>query len=163
MTEGLSALLEEFPGRLKLHLAHAGASALDYAPGDWTGIPSEALTIRQQICHLRDIEVDGYLVRISRTLAERNPVLPSIDADGLVAARNYNGTPIEEAFDDFARARERTIALLASADSAEFARSAEFEGYGRVTLNSLMHFLISHDQQHLAGIHWLIGKAAGRP
>jgi hypothetical protein len=161
MPEGLLALLEDFPGRLKSHLTHADPGALDYTPDDWTGVPSEVLTIRQQICHLRDVEVDGYLVRIARTLAETAPFLPSVDTDSLIAARHYNETPIDDAFNEFARARKRTLALLASADSADFARTADFEGYGRVTLNGLAHFLISHDQQHLAGIHWLIGKAAG--
>jgi hypothetical protein len=26
-------------------------------------------------------------------------------------------------------------------------------------LRSLIHYLCSHDQQHLAGLHWLLGKA----
>jgi hypothetical protein len=43
------------------------------------------------------------------------------------------------------------------------ARRAEFEHYGPVTLRGLIHYLCSHDQQHLAGLQWLLGKigAAG--
>jgi hypothetical protein len=37
-------------------------------------------------------------------------------------------------------------------------RTAEFEGYGALTLRSLVHYLCSHDQQHLAGLQWLLGK-----
>jgi hypothetical protein len=33
-----------------------------------------------------------------------------------------------------------------------------FEGYGRVTLRGLVHYLCSHDQQHLSGLQWLLGK-----
>jgi hypothetical protein len=33
-----------------------------------------------------------------------------------------------------------------------------FEGYGPVTLRALVHYLCSHDQQHLAGLQWLLGK-----
>jgi hypothetical protein len=33
-----------------------------------------------------------------------------------------------------------------------------FEGYGPLTMRSLIHYLCSHDQQHLAGLQWLAGK-----
>jgi hypothetical protein len=36
----------------------------------------------------------------------------------------------------------------------------EIDGYGGpVTLCALTHCLCSHDQQHLAGLPWLFGKA----
>ena len=34
----------------------------------------------------------------------------------------------------------------------------QFEGYGPLTLRALVHYLCSHDQQHLAGLQWLLGK-----
>jgi hypothetical protein len=37
-------------------------------------------------------------------------------------------------------------------------RTAVFEDYGPVTMRSLVHYLCSHDQQHLAGLQWLLGK-----
>jgi hypothetical protein len=40
----------------------------------------------------------------------------------------------------------------------QFDRTAFFEGYGPLTLRSLVHYLCSHDQQHLAGLQWLLGK-----
>jgi hypothetical protein len=49
--------------------------------------------------------------------------------------------------------------LLASLAPAQFDRTALFEGYGPVTLRGLVHYLCSHDQQHLAGLQWLLGKA----
>jgi hypothetical protein len=38
------------------------------------------------------------------------------------------------------------------------ARTAEFEGYGALSIRSLVHYLSSHDQQHLAGMQWPLGK-----
>jgi len=35
-----------------------------------------------------------------------------------------------------------------------------FAEYGALTLRGLLHYLRSHDQQHLACLHWLAGKAA---
>lgn len=37
-------------------------------------------------------------------------------------------------------------------------RTAVFEGYGPLSLRSLVHYLCSHDQQYLAGLQWLLGK-----
>lgn len=153
-------LLRDFPARLKAHLEIVDPPALDFAPGAWDGIPSESLTIRQQICHLRDIETDGYGVRFARVLAEDSPFLSSIDTYALVGPRGYDETDLQAAFDEFARARAVTLRTLSAASPADFRRTGEFEGYGPVSLVSLVHYLISHDEQHLAGIHWLLGKIA---
>jgi hypothetical protein len=60
----------------------------------------------------------------------------------------------------FRQARASTIELLRSLTPAQFDRRAVFEGYGPVSLRSLVHYLCSHDQQHLAGLQWLLGKIA---
>jgi hypothetical protein len=52
------------------------------------------------------------------------------------------------------------LSLLGGVDERQLDRRAEFEGYGPVTLRALVHYLCSHDQQHLAGLQWLLGKAA---
>lgn len=41
---------------------------------------------------------------------------------------------------------------------AQFRRTAELDGHGVVTVKGLLHYLCSHDQQHLAGLQWLQGK-----
>ena len=40
----------------------------------------------------------------------------------------------------------------------QLSRTGEFEGYGSLTVRGLVHYLCSHDQQHLAGMQWLLGK-----
>ena len=56
-------------------------------------------------------------------------------------------------------AREETLALLRGLDEAALGREGFFAEYGPLTLRALVHYLRSHDQQHLAGIQWLAGKA----
>jgi hypothetical protein len=51
--------------------------------------------------------------------------------------------------------------MLEQLAPAQFERTAVFEGYGSVTLRGLVHYLCSHDQQHLAGLQWLLGKIEG--
>jgi hypothetical protein len=152
-------LLRSFPATLERLVGEAN-SLLDYRPDSWEGIPSEMLTVRQQVCHCRDIEIDGYYIRFSRVLYENEPQLPAVETYELVEARDYDTTDVASALSEFAIARRRTLELLESIDAKQLDRRGHFEGYGPVTLRSLVYFLASHDQQHVAGIQWLMGKRA---
>lgn len=149
--------LRSFPATLRTFIADTPANVLDWRPANWDGIPSEMLTVRQQICHLRDIEIDGYALRFARLLRETDPLLESIDGYALVESRHYDQTEITTALDAFEKARSGTMQLLDAIRPGDLTCRGTFEGYGAVTVRGLIHFLCSHDQQHLAGIQWLIG------
>ncbi len=151
--------LETFPDQLEAHFEAFPERLIQWAPASWEGVPSEPLTALEQVCHVRDIESEGYHVRFQRTLDESHPTLVSLDTDALVQERAYATSDARQALADFRAARVRTLALLRSLEPGQFDRTAVFEGYGPVTLRSLVHYLCSHDQQHLAGLQWLLGKA----
>ena len=150
--------LAAFPAELERHFALFPAEFRHWAPASWDGVPSEPFTAIEQLCHLRDIEIEGYQVRFRRTLEEPAPTLPSIDSEAVARQRDYGRADPAQVSVQFRAARERTLALLRGVEPASFARPAHFEGYGRVTLRGLVHYLCSHDQQHLAGLQWLLGK-----
>ena len=151
--------LAAFPDQLEAHYAAFPPRFTHWAPPSWDGVPSEALTAIEQLCHVRDIEIDGYQVRIRRTLAETHPTLASIDTDALVRERAYAHDEPARVLAAFRAARAQTLAMVSGLGDAQLARTAVFEGYGPLTLRSLIHYLCSHDQQHLAGLQWLLGKA----
>jgi hypothetical protein len=150
--------LRAFPGLLESHYALIPATHKHWAPASWEGVPSEALTAIEQVCHVRDIEIEGYQRRIERALAEDNPFLPSLDTDALARERRYGEADAREAMAAFREARTNTLRIIEGLTPAQLARTAVFEGYGPVTVQSLIHYLCSHDQQHLAGLQWLLGK-----
>ncbi len=150
--------LAAFPGQLRAHYGAIPHALRNWAPASWEGVPSEAFTAIEQLCHVRDIEIEGYHVRIRRTLAELDPVLASIDSEPLAIGRNYGAADAQEVLASFTAARTRTLAMLEGLTREQFDRTASFEGYGPLTLRSLVHYLCSHDQQHLAGLQWLLGK-----
>lgn len=150
--------LAVFPQQLEAHYAAVPADYQHWAPASWAGVPSEPLTALEQVCHVRDIEVDGYQLRLHRTLHENHPTLASLDTEALARERRYGEADAAEMLADFRQARAQTVALLASLAPAQFDRTALFEGYGPVTLRGLVHYLCSHDQQHLAGLQWLMGQ-----
>jgi len=150
--------LAAFPDQLEAFYAAIPTKYAHWTPPSWEGIPSELLTPTGQICHVRDIEIDGYQARIERALAESNPFLGSIDTYRLAAEREYDKADAAAALAAFRAARSRTIERIAQLDFAELDRRADFEGYGPVTVRGLIHYLCSHDQQHLAGLQWLLGR-----
>jgi DinB superfamily len=150
--------LEDFPRQLEAHYAVIPSAFKNWAPPSWEGVPSEPLTAIEQVCHVRDIEIDGYGVRFHRTLTESNPLLASIDTEALAKERAYGSADADAALADFRAARLKTVALLKGLSPEQFERTAAFEGYGAVSMRGLMHYLCSHDQQHLAGLQWLLGK-----
>lgn len=152
------ATLAAFPDQLEVHYAAFPAVATRWAPASWDGVPSEPLTAIEQLCHCRDIEIDGYHVRIRRMLAEERPTLASIDTDALARERAYAHDDATRALAAFRAARAHTLQMISGLSDAQLARTAVFEGYGALTLQSLVHYLCSHDQQHLAGLQWLLGK-----
>jgi hypothetical protein len=158
MNPATLSALEAFPQQLEAHYAAIPAEFKHWAPPSWEGVPSEPFTAIEQVCHVRDIEIDGYHVRFHRTLTEFNPTLVSIDSEALAQARSYATASAGEAFAVFREARAKTITLITRLTSEQLNRTAEFEGYGPLSLRSLVHYLCSHDQQHLAGLQWLLGK-----
>jgi hypothetical protein len=158
MNDATLNALHAFPDLLEIHYALIPQSHKHWAPDSWDGVPSEALTAIEQVCHVRDIEIEGYQRRIQRTLAEDNPLLPSIDTDALARDRRYGEADDTAALASFRVARGETFRILERLTPAQLDRPAVFEGYGAVTLRSLVHYLCSHDQQHLAGLQWLLGK-----
>jgi DinB superfamily len=155
--------LTDFPRQLAAHYAAIPASFKHWRPASWEGIPSEHYTALEQICHVRDIEIDGYHVRLRRTLEESHPFLPGVDGDTLAVERAYAKADATLVLADFRIARAHTIDLISRLTPEQFARTAEFEDYGAVTMRSLVHYLCSHDQQHLAGLQWLLGQIEALP
>jgi hypothetical protein len=65
----------------------------------------EEFSVVENVCHLRDIEIEGYTTRISRILSENNPLLPDIDGSRLAVEREYHSQNLSEALQAFTVAR----------------------------------------------------------
>lgn len=150
--------LADFPQRLEGFYEAIPEAYRRWEPPSWEGIPSESFTPIGQVCHVRDIEIDGYHRRFQRTLEEDNPELPSVDGYLLAKERDYAKANAGDALAAFRAARAHTVQIISGLSRAQLSRTAQFEGFGPVTLRSLVHILCSHDQQHLAGLQWLLGK-----
>lgn len=150
--------LASMPDRLEEAFRLVPPPRYNWTPPSWEGIPGERFSPLGQICHVRDIEVDGYQVRIARMLAEESPDLASLDSYEIANARHYDAADPAEALAAFRKARGKTLQLLQGITDEQFARRGTFAEYGALTLKSLVHYLASHDNQHLACMDWLLGQ-----
>ena len=103
----------------------------------------------ENVCHLRDIEVEGYTVRINRILSEDDPVLPDIDGGRLAIERNYNGQNLDDALKTFAGARAANVRTLRVLREEQLSRAGMLEGVGAVSLERLIELMLEHDQGHI--------------
>ena len=109
----------------------------------------DEFSVVENVCHLRDIEVDGYAVRIRRLLTESNPMLADIDGAKLAIDRDYNRQDLQTALTTFKNAREANLSTLHNAAPDDFDREAELQGVGKINLARLLEMMCEHDEGHL--------------
>jgi hypothetical protein len=149
--------LATFPQQLEAYYDVIPADSKNWKPDSWEGIPSEPFSAIEQICHVRDIEVDGYHERFRRALQEANPTLENVDGETLAIARAYAAAEPAEVLAAFRAARVKTLETISTLTAGQFDRTAVFDG-APITVRGLVHMLCSHDQQHLAGLQWLMAR-----
>jgi hypothetical protein len=123
-----------------------------------SGVPPESIRVRlspeefsvvENICHLRDIEVEGYTVRIRRLLEEDNPQLDDIDGARLAVERDYNRQNLNSALETFTFARKKNVELLSVIKKDDWQRKGSMQGVGEIKLETLIEMMIEHDAGHL--------------
>jgi hypothetical protein len=146
----LAAALLEMPNRLRIcagELPH-DRWARPPAPGHYS--------LLEHACHLRDLEEEGYTLRIRRMIREDSPVLPDFDGKAVAAARNYPGQEFEAALRAFEEARRRNLELLDALPDALLERSGWFDD-GSITLRQLAGLMLEHDTSHRTELDGLMG------
>ena len=109
----------------------------------------------EHACHLRDLEREGYLVRVRRMLGETEPALVGFDGDAVAAARDYPSQDGFAAAREFAAARAELISLVAPLTPVELAREGTF-GDRRVCFADVIAMMVEHDAGHRAEIEQLL-------
>jgi hypothetical protein len=102
----------------------------------------------EHVCHLRDLEVEGYGVRLRRTLAADVPHLPDLDGDRLAAERKYLEQAHAPALRALLAARRRNVERLRRVRLVELKRELELDGVGRIPLGDLVLRWRTHDVGH---------------
>jgi hypothetical protein len=137
-------VLAQTPDRVRALIDGRSEEALSFKAAP------DVFSLKENVLHLRDIDMEGFEVRVSRILSEIDPRLPDVDGARLARERNYNVQPIAPALEAFAASRARSIERLRAIKPADLERTAELEGVGRIALHQLLERWAQHDDEHLA-------------
>jgi hypothetical protein len=141
--QSLTGFLAETPARVRRLV-----SDLSETDARWKPTPQEFSAV-EQVCHLRDLEREGYMARIEKLLCEEQPLLPDFDGGRVAAERDYAAQPLSAALDDFAVARDSNMRAIRGLAPAALLRCGTLEGVGPVTLEALLEKMREHDEGHL--------------
>lgn len=137
------AALKQMPENLRQQVAGLTDAQLHFQP------EGGYFSVLENICHLRDIEIEGYGVRLQRMLAENHPTLPDINGGQLARNRRYSEQPMQPALDAFTEARHTNLKILGDVTETQLTRTAYLEGVGGITLGKLLELWIEHDLGHI--------------
>ena len=143
LPEEAIASLKLMPETLRQHVAGLTDAQLHFQP------EGGYFSVLENVCHLRDIEVEGYGVRLQRVLKENHPTLPDINGGQLARERRYSEQPLQPALDAFIQARHAILKTLESVTNAQLPRTAYLEGVGEITLGKLLELWVEHDRGHI--------------
>jgi len=115
----------------------------------WKPVP-EVFSIRENVLHLRDIDIEGYARRIRLLLEEQHPSLPDVNGGKLARERNYNAQPVQLALDDLRLSRAESVERLRGCSAQDLDRQAEMQGVGTIDLRRLLDLWMQHDAGHIA-------------
>ena len=133
-------------------------TALERGRGRLAERPSpEAFSLVEHACHLRDLEREGYLVRVRRMIEEDAPTLEGFDGGAVAKSRDYPSQDARRAAQEFAAARRELVGLLSPLTATDLARRATFCG-APVTFADVVGMVVSHDAEHREEIERLLEK-----
>ena len=150
-----AASLGAMPAKLKQIAAAIAERA-------WRSKPSSGgFSLVEHVCHLRDIDGDGYRVRLERMLMEQHPTLPDLDGDALARERDYLSQDLSTALAAFAATRLAIVARLAKLSLEERQRTGLMAGTTEITVEGLVAIMMAHDSEHLDQLSDLQAELAG--
>lgn len=120
----------------------------------WRHNESE-FSVVENVCHLRDLEMQGYAPRITRMLDETDPALADFDGARVAAESNYDCEQSELALQTFSLTRKQNVQKLRSLTEEQLRREGLLDGVGRITLTRLAKLMQEHDEGHLEDLRVL--------
>lgn len=120
----------------------------------WQNSPDEFSAL-ENICHLRDLELQGYTQRIKRILAESDPALADFDGARVAAEGSYHNEQPDVALKVFQKARRENVELLRALAPEQLEREGTLAGAGKISLKRLAELMREHDEGHLEDLRVL--------
>lgn len=141
--------LEVFPVTLRDAVAAAGSQVRVRAHDG-------GFAIVEHLCHLADLETEGYGARIERLLSGEQPSWDDFDGAAIATSRNYLEQDPDAAYQRFLSSRKANLARLRAATSNDWKKRGTHRGIGEVSLHDVAEMMVEHDRSHAAEIAVLL-------
>lgn len=109
-------------------------------------------SITEILCHLRDVDAEINLSRISEICNHENPFLPSVNSDPWAVERQYQNQDAKLALKQFIQIRMELIELLITLLPKGWICPARHAIFGPTTVKELVSFIATHDRNHIQQI-----------
>ena len=120
-----------------------------------TNPSGDEFSVLENLCHMRDLELQGYTLRIRRLLGDNNPALADFDGARVAAEGNYHSQLPDLAMKAFQSARMLNVRILRRSTRQQLEREGTLQGVGRITLRRLAAMMREHDEGHLEDLRVL--------
>jgi hypothetical protein len=115
-----------------------------------------AWSLRDIAAHLAASERECFDPRIRAMAAGERPSFDFYAND----ERDFSGTHLEEALNDWAETRGRLLDYVRGLSDADRARTGMHERYGEITVDRYLEIALEHDRDHLVGLERVAGELA---
>ncbi|MEO7744029.1 MAG: DinB family protein [Usitatibacter sp.] len=116
---------------------------------------TDEFCLLEHACHLRDLEREGYLLRLRRMLTEEAPALQGFDGATVARERDYLAQDSRLATQEFAAARRELVGLIAHLTEQDLRREGTLMG-NPVCLADVIAMMVEHDRGHREEIERLV-------
>ncbi|MDK2123652.1 DinB family protein [Parachitinimonas caeni] len=120
-----------------------------FSPAQWQQKPACGFALVEHLCHLRDLEHEGYQLRLSRILNETLPQLEDFDGTTVAEQRRYLEQDLQAAEQTFTLHRQALIRSLQDLPPTQRQRLGILASQQRITIEELAHYIYRHDCTHL--------------
>jgi FMN phosphatase YigB (HAD superfamily) len=122
----------------------------DLTEAQWTAHPQPGEWCAAEIlCHLRDVDIEVNIPRLTKMMTENNPFLPGMDTDRWNAERQYHLQSGPRALEGFFTARLNLLTMIDALQPDSWQRTAQHSIFGRTELSELVSFISEHDRLHI--------------
>jgi DinB superfamily len=110
-------------------------------PGGWS--------THQILTHIRDVEAQAFVPRLSRILEENTPKLPGFDPEVWMDGHYNAQEPAGDILREIEALRSKGSSLIQPLDPDAWSRTGEHPSYGSRTLQWWIEYAVSHFDEHL--------------
>ena len=111
--------------------------------------PDGGWSAHRLVAHVRDVEIQAYIPRVHRLLAEVDPLLADFEAEAFTAEHYDPAEPVGQMVDDIDRARRGLRAELPIDKAQAWSRTGRHPALGVRSVQAWVERAVAHFDEHL--------------